>query len=205
MCNRKFLVKNYLIKKGFGIYCSRKCQFFDYPDRISKKCLQCARSFDVWPAKSTSAKFCSKKCADENLRDYVQRVCKNCKKIFMIPRSDTNRGRGTFCGRECYFKYNGETSIEEKTRLALEKANIGFQQEARIGFYNVDFLLTKTGAVIECDGEYWHASNKARVRDKRKNKYLQKLGYKVIRFPETYIRNSTLETITRRISESLHG
>lgn len=137
-------------------------------------------------------KFCTKKCADDFKRNYVERTCKQCERVFEIPLWEVNNGKGTFCTRECFIEYNGETSIEEKVRLALEKLGIKYQQEVKIGAYRADFLLPESKIVIECDGEYWHRSLKARERDKRKDEFLTENGYQIIRLSEEQIRSDSL-------------
>ena len=61
----------------------------------------------------------------------------------------------------------------------LEKLKIEFVQEAKFGRYHADFLVGQT--VIECDGEFWHNPKTAKLKDRRRDMYLRKLGYKVIR------------------------
>lgn len=191
VCGKVFWIKAYLIKKGFGFYCSRECQFKDYPERINKFCLNCKKKFSVWPSKVDLAKFCSKKCADDFMRDYVECVCKNCQKPFQVPRSDLNRGRGTFCSRYCFYRYKGESSLEEKMRGILTRFKIEFVQEYKIGRYYADFFISKLNLIVECDGEYWHLSKIGRDRDRRKDKYLCGLGYKVVRFTGSEIKENS--------------
>ncbi len=144
-------------------------------------------------------KFCSKKCADDFKRDYVERICKNCSKPFELPRWELNNGKGTFCTRECFIQYNGESSIEKKMRRALEKTGISFQQEVKFGIYRADFFLKELNIVIECDGEYWHSRPWSGERDKRKDSYLIDKGYKVVRVSEKKIRNSSEEDLIKTV------
>lgn len=199
VCGKEFLAKSYLIKRGFGIFCSRECQHKTYPERVVKNCLNCDNQFSVWPSHAHLAKFCSKECADDFKRDYVDLVCKNCEKPFKIPRWELNRGRGTFCTRECFIKFNGESSLEEKMRKVLTKAKIKFLQEYKFGRFRADFLLTDLKTVVECDGEFWHMSSKAKSRDARKDEYLKKEGYKVIRMTGTNINNYSEKKLIERI------
>lgn len=100
------------------------------------------------------------------------------------------KGKGTFCSRECYYRFNGETSIETLIRKELEKTNVNFRQEIQIGEFCVDFLLFDKKIAIECDGDYWHSERRAKRRDKRKDKFLESKGYRVYRFSETEIKTS---------------
>lgn len=182
VCGNEFWPTKPQLNKGFGIFCSRTCQHKTYPPRIIKYCKQCNKRIEVQPSKVSLTKFCSKNCADSYMRDYADCICKNCHKNFQIPRWELNKGKGTFCSRPCFNHYKGESSLEEKMRKLLTKAKIDFQQEHKFGRFHADFLIEKLKLVIECDGEYWHMPSKNQIRDKRKDKYLKNLGYKVLRF-----------------------
>ena len=198
VCGRDFTVKLYLIKQGFGKFCSKECQFSSYENkRVVCICKQCGRKLTLHPSAAKKTKFCSKECADAHKRDYVERICQQCEKKFLLPRWELNKGKGTFCSRECFFKFNGETSIEKIMRQALEVAGIDYKQEVKIGPYYLDFLLPDMGIVIECDGVYWHNVPGVREKDRRKDKFLESRGYKVYRFEEDEIKSSAVSCIQR--------
>lgn len=159
-------------------------------DRIRLKCAYCGKEFMVADSVGKRKKFCSKWCKDDSERDYVTRTCKNCKRDFLLPRWEVNKGRGNFCGRRCYVHFNGESSIEALMRRALEKAKINFKQEVQFGKFYVDFLLPERKVVIECDGDYWHGSQKIKARDERKDEFLKARGYRIYRFSEEKIKLS---------------
>lgn len=194
-CGKTFQAEGHLLKKGFGLYCSRDCWFKLFTKaRKSLKCKQCNKIFTV--AKSTSEtkpKFCSKICKDDFERDYVSSVCRNCKQNFQLPRSNLNRGRGSFCGWKCFKTFRGETSIEKIVRLYLEELKINFVQEAKFGRFHADFLLPEKKTVIECDGEYWHGFKHSKKRDERKNKFLETQGYNLIRLTEKEIKDKSFK------------
>lgn len=189
-CNKQFLAKANLINKGFGFYCSKSC----WDDLLKSqrkilKCKQCNKEFSLSISIfKQNHKFCSKKCADDNKRDYVFRICRGCKKTFELPRHVVNRGlgRGSFCNRGCFVKYEGETSIERLIRLKLQKLKEPFKQEMKIGRYHADFYLPNRNLIIECDGEYWHR-NKTE-HDKKRDQVLKDLGYKILRLSEENIK-----------------
>lgn len=54
-----------------------------------------------------------------------------------------------------------------------------------------DFLLPDFGRVVECDGIRWHSSLVARRKDARNTKRYQRLGFKVSRLSEEFIKNET--------------
>lgn len=184
VCNKEFIAKNSLIIKGFGIFCSRKCQHSTYPDQVKKVCPRCGKSYHVPRSWAPKRKFCSKKCQDESMRDYVTKVCKKCNNLFEMPRSELNRGfgRGSFCSFECHMHFRGESSLEEMMKISLDKINVSYQREVKFKRFRVDFLIEKYKTVIECDGEFWHLRPNVKARDRRKDILLQSLGYKVLRF-----------------------
>lgn len=57
----------------------------------------------------------------------------------------------------------------------LEKNNITFEHQKKIGPYYPDFVIGNL--IIEIDGEYWHNQEK----DKEKDCFFQELGYNVTR------------------------
>lgn len=199
ICKKEFVAKQYLIEKGYGIYCSRKCLHKTYPKRIIKKCIQCGLTLQVQPSKISLVKFCSKKCHDDNMRDYVAKICKNCHRQFQLPRWELNKGKGSFCCRDCFIQFKGETTIEKKVRQALEKSGLRFKQEFKIGIYRADFLILDKKIIIECDGDYWHKIPGATDRDLRKDKYLHNKGFTIHRIAESTIRKLSLAQLIKFI------
>lgn len=190
VCDRIFTAKGYLVKDGFGKFCSRKCQNKTNVERRQTiKCRQCGKSIIKSPSVAKLTKFCSKTCHYNYMRDYVTRTCNHCGKEFQLPTWETKKGKGMFCSRYCYTHYQGESSIETIMRKALEERKINFQQEVKFGRYHADFLLPESKIIIECDS-YWHESEYARKRDVRKDNFLQKLGYRIFRFSDTQIKKS---------------
>lgn len=137
------------------------------------------------------------------MRDYVSSKCKKCGKIFELPRGDLNRGRGNFCRYRCYLTYRGPSSLEEKMERALKLANIEFKREVKFKKFHVDFLLEKFRSVIECDGEYWHLRPLIKDRDRRKDKLLKGLGYKVLRFTGTEMSKHTEKSLSKKVVNKL--
>ncbi len=180
-CGNPFQIKKYLVDQGHGQYCSRACQHLDYPQQVTLICKQCEKKFTKPPSQAKLSIYCSKKCHDLAMSEFITKTCSNCKQEFTIPESVINTGRGKFCSRECFIKFNGESSLEEKVRKYLEAKHVQFQQEVKFGRYRADFLLTGTKTIIECDGEFWHLLPQSQIRDKRKDKYLHNLGYQVFR------------------------
>lgn len=190
VCGISFQVKDYLIRKGFGIYCSQKCRYEIL--RKSLTCFHCKKEFIR--AVSLSIKypraFCSNKCCDDSKRDYVSISCRNCQRKISIPQSIINRGKGGFCSWYCYTRFKGETSIEKLVKDQLKKVKIPFQQEVKIGQYHADFMIEHTNVLIECDGDYWHSLPEAIIKDQKRDSFLHKQGYQVVRLTERDIKNT---------------
>lgn len=54
------------------------------------------------------------------------------------------------------------------------------QTQYKIGPYRADFVLLRSKIVIEADGKRWHKDRKE--YDRRRDAYMRKLGWKVVRF-----------------------
>ena len=64
-----------------------------------------------------------------------------------------------------------------------------------LGPYWIDLAIPKYKLAIELDGKKYHKNRKAQEHDRRRDAYMQRLGWKVMRF--------TYEDITKRREESL--
>jgi len=66
VCGKNFYVKPYFLKRGWGKYCSKKCQFQGQKNGEFVKCFSCGKKTWRTPkdfANSKSGKFfCSKRC-----------------------------------------------------------------------------------------------------------------------------------------------
>lgn len=74
------------------------------------------------------------------------------------------------------------TNIENLLRYALLRKGINFIEQATIGPWSIDFLLPDYMACVEADGEFWHGTMEARLKDRRKDAWLQSKGYLVFHF-----------------------
>lgn len=99
-----------------------------------------------------------------------------------------------------------DTKIELKIEAELQKRDINYQKQ--VGLCNaakVDFYLPDYRIAIECDGCYWHncpLHGKGEVRnrgknDVEKNNILSLNGYKIYRFWEHEINESTEKCMNR--------
>lgn len=76
------------------------------------------------------------------------------------------------------------TSIEKAIAEAIQELGIDYISQKLLGRFIVDFFIPKAKLVIECDGDYWHNLPEMKERDKRKNGWLKKQGFRVIRIWE---------------------
>jgi very-short-patch-repair endonuclease len=70
-----------------------------------------------------------------------------------------------------------------------ELAELGetFEAQYKVDALFVDFYLPERNLVIECDGTYWHGSPEALVRDHRRDWFLRRRGYRILRLKEDAI------------------
>lgn len=165
------------------VYCSRECRI----NQIEKICLICSKSFIVPASNANRYKQCSIKCSRSR---GINSNCVKCGKEFRHSRTQ-NRSH---CSIPCYRKSKGETSIEKKVRLNIEKLNLNFTQEFSVTKNRIyDFLIPSKNLLIECDGNYWHSLPTAIIADEKKNKTAKEFGYKLIRFSETEINTENFD------------
>lgn len=85
------------------------------------------------------------------------------------------------------------TNIENQFRYALLRKNLNFIEQASIGPWSIDFYLPEHDIIIEADGEFWHNTIKAKMKDRRKDAWLKSKGYKVFHFTgKEILENSNL-------------
>ena len=83
------------------------------------------------------------------------------------------------------------TSIELTVKKFLDDNNIKYVQQFNLGNkFQCDFYLPIANLIVECDGEYWHNREDMKKRDKAKNAYAKKCGFKMLRLPEKEIINN---------------
>lgn len=77
-----------------------------------------------------------------------------------------------------------DTSIEMAVHGVLKELGIVFESQASIGPYFPDFYLPERKLIIECDGDYWHSTERAKGKDRIRDRWFQERGYTVIRLRE---------------------
>ncbi len=211
-CGNKLTTSRKGLKKGqVRKYCSLKCYRDSTSNGNSEPCKMCGKIFRR--PSSQHHVYCSKECQNKSLENKVVKICPVCNETYEIPASNAERytvcslkcrraftiyrncdscgklftarpHKIRFCSLSCYRHFGGESSLETKVRELLNSLQFSFEQEAKIGRYSVDFYLNEFRLVIECDGDYWHRNKK---RDARKNHYLKKNAYRLLRLNEKLI------------------
>lgn len=101
--------------------------------------------------------------------------------------------------RQMESKSNADSTVESIFFDILIKHEINFIFQRKIGPYRVDFLINDY-LVLELDGPT-HDIKKA--QDKRRDAYLRKLGYEVMRVPVLVVQvapNAVIDEIKERIN-----
>lgn len=82
------------------------------------------------------------------------------------------------------------TSIEKAIAEVLQQLGIEYVAQKPLGPFVVDFFIPRAKLVIECDGDYWHNLPEMKERDKRKDGWLKKQGFRMIRIWEHEIKQN---------------
>lgn len=75
------------------------------------------------------------------------------------------------------------TDIERVVMLQLNRLGKQYIFQYGLEGYLYDFYIPEEGILIECDGEYWHAMERARMRDVEKDACAERYGLRLIRLP----------------------
>ncbi len=93
-----------------------------------------------------------------------------------------------------------ESPIESRLYRALVLRGEKVEAQVSCGFYRIDLVLRKYRIAIECDGKAYHSSEDQKAYDRRKNLYLRKKGWKVLRFTGSSI-NGKLDIVLAKIEK----
>lgn len=84
---------------------------------------------------------------------------------------------------------NRRTFIEKVMKQELEKNNIQFEEQKRIGRRYADFCINDL--IVECDGERFHD----KIEDRKRDLELQLQGYRILHFKANDITYNTQKCI----------
>jgi len=82
------------------------------------------------------------------------------------------------------------SSIEKMIWKVLDKFNVKYKIQHRIGKWYVDIFIPNRKLIIECNGDYWHSLPNRIKRDKELQKYCNKNNYKLAWIWENEIRKN---------------
>ena len=111
------------------------------------------------------------------------------------------------------------TKPEKIFQSILEKFNISFSNQKRVGKYICDFYIPDYNLIVEIDGDYWHANpirfNDSDIigpknnlvkdiweKDLKKSNFIISKGYNLIRYWESDIKNISHEKIFEDIVQT---
>lgn len=84
----------------------------------------------------------------------------------------------------------------------LKKLPYNFRRQKVINIYIVDFYCDEKKLAIEIDGDQHHNTEKAVLKDTNRDKYLNQLGIKILRFTNYEI-DARFENVCKTIEQSL--
>lgn len=75
----------------------------------------------------------------------------------------------------------GRSYAEEYWKIVLDTNNLVYEEQYQIGPYQLDFAFLDLKIDLEIDGDQHHLDPRVVESDKRRNKYLEDLGWHIIR------------------------
>ena len=199
LCHRSFIVAPSTAQK----YCSQECASKTHGSKVigtrastiyvSKICKICSSPFSA--RASLHQIFCSRACANISYQRRITLSCQICHESFTVR---TKRSNQKYCSRSCRTIGIGKTEsyIEKAFAAALISIDLPYYSQYALGPYTIDFAIPEKHIAIECDGDYWHSLPACIKRDRRKDKYLSNLGWRVLRFSETEINTDVARCLT---------
>ena len=100
-------------------------------------------------------------------------------------------------------KYVQNTGIELKIKELLNKNKIDhISQYLFKNKYLCDFAILNKKIIIECDGDYWHNRPGAKEKDEKRDEYIKKNGWFILRFWEHEI-NKNIDLVENIILSNI--
>lgn len=90
-----------------------------------------------------------------------------------------------------------ESPIERRLYDALQMRGYYVKTQVPCGKYRIDLALPTYKIAIECDGKAYHSTPEQKAHDRRKDAYLRKNGWKVLRFTGRMINRNLAKVIAR--------
>lgn len=96
-----------------------------------------------------------------------------------------------------------QSPIERRLYNLLKGKGYRIKTQVPCGKFFIDIAIPKYKLAIECDGKAYHSSPDQKRHDERKNRYLRKNGWSVLRFSGSDI-HSKLGNCLKRIESKIH-
>lgn len=96
-----------------------------------------------------------------------------------------------------------ESPIERRLYDALLYNGYDVSPQVRCGAFRIDLALIYYRIAIECDGKAYHSSPKQKAHDRKKDRYLRKNGWKVMRFSGSQINGQMPKVLAKIQSKTL--
>jgi very-short-patch-repair endonuclease len=160
---------------------------------VNKKCKQCKNKFQVKWAKRKQ-ECCSKSCSikmkweDEAYQKHIS----DCSRRYAIKKHKSGDNFGWSTRKKLQPSYPEKIAIR-----VLDKLNIKYEREFKLGKYFIDFVIHEHKIAIEIDGRQ-HEIKERKIVDNRKDKILISNGWTVYRisYPKENIRERLNEILS---------
>lgn len=93
------------------------------------------------------------------------------------------------------------SNLEKEMMEILDNLNIKYDRQYPVKQYFPDFKIKGHNILIECDGEYWHGSEEAKIKDAIRQKEIENEGFIMLRFPASKTYNK--EDVSKQILKVL--
>ena len=116
--------------------------------------------------------------------------------VFMVKQSRQQAKFMALLAERAQFMRHNATDTEQILWrcLAGKRLGVSFRRQFVIGRYIVDVVAPAAHLVVEVDGG-WHSRRV--VADARRDRVLQRLGYRVLRLPAELVRRNLVEAVGR--------
>lgn len=101
-------------------------------------------------------------------------------------------------------RFRCQSPIERILYDALVSQGYVVRTQVPCGRYSIDLAIPSLKLAIECDGKAYHSSPAQKAHDRRKNAFLRKNGWRVLRFSGRQI-NRELSKVLYRIKKEANN
>jgi very-short-patch-repair endonuclease len=116
----------------------------------------------------------------------IELTCQICGKSYSVRAKEHDQKT---CSRTCRTTWIGKTesAIEQAIEQSLKATDLPFEKQFPFGPFTCDFAIPSHRLAIECDGSYWHSLPEVQKRDRKRDNYFYRHGWKTLRFSEQSI------------------